>query len=830
VPLIAGGTDRPGAAWSKRFALTLGATAAVVLLAAPSHAAGATDLCPNTPKRAKPVAAGCASVEIVRRPETFAGPADNGLAAALGTIPALQSSARTAVRRVRSRVGAAAVLMGRGRVCPASRTYAGALRSLRAAHRALARALPAQQARLKRGFPPPFGDVSEGEMNSTALELGPVALRDAIGSVSRSLAGFRGPCNQVAGSFKVNRSMGRVDDAAGFLRQGGRQLAIASDLRAALFTGAQGAFEGIRFRDGTGVVLKASPAAGRLGGKRITVQMPQLEPVSCVKLGIVPFAWRSGANRPVHDLRGYQEDGGLWLEQGMEIAADQVCSGLTKEQPLGTTYTNYALRLSLEYTHVQGGFAIERVTKTLAPELSEGDGSVKLPSDMASFHNNGLLTVTELVRTCRGVPVLNIGKTGEVVWTERETSCAVKERDLPKQRFRVTALPTGGYAAVSYTGTAFDLDTRPAGTCRLAAVNGKTLDDSLDGASDVRFQAETWGASNQNAVCVSTRPSMTTITDLQWFAIHLEDPISRTLSATERLAQYGAETRSGVTWPRIEGNRGGEPFSYVARTPRIDRDLLSDCSTGAENDPRRLTDTFHRAPFDPDSATWRVSQGNRDDPGNWMNGVVDGTAIFSDFDGDGDTEEPYHPTYEWDILNDSNGDGVVELDHPIRASRAGWIALLDRNEKGNAGTGRNEVAGWPTAGSPIKMADPDDVVNYIDVGNYVWIRHSDGTYTTYNHLRYNTVPSKFKVGSWVRRGEVIAKNGNTGSSSAPHLHYGSFHVSSIPQHDPTKYFSARPSFLEDNDHPNGCWVPREQEFIDSNNTLIDAQPFFGPED
>jgi hypothetical protein len=58
-------------------------------------------------------------------------------------------------------------------------------------------------------------------------------------------------------------------------------------------------------------------------------------------------------------------------------------------------------------------------------------------------------------------------------------------------------------------------------------------------------------------------------------------------------------------------------------------------------------------------------------------------------------------------------------------------------------------------------------------GNYIALRLGGGRYAFYEHLKPGSV--RVKVGARVRRGDVIALLGNTGSSSAgPHLH---FHVS-----------------------------------------------------
>ncbi len=67
----------------------------------------------------------------------------------------------------------------------------------------------------------------------------------------------------------------------------------------------------------------------------------------------------------------------------------------------------------------------------------------------------------------------------------------------------------------------------------------------------------------------------------------------------------------------------------------------------------------------------------------------------------------------------------------------------------------------------------DGVVRYVqdkNKGNYgrmIIVAHNYGFETVYSHLRYTHV----KVGDVVRKGQVIAKSGNSGLSSGPHLHY-----------------------------------------------------------
>lgn len=71
------------------------------------------------------------------------------------------------------------------------------------------------------------------------------------------------------------------------------------------------------------------------------------------------------------------------------------------------------------------------------------------------------------------------------------------------------------------------------------------------------------------------------------------------------------------------------------------------------------------------------------------------------------------------------------------------------------------------------MAAADGTIQQIgrkgSYGKYISIRHADGYQTAYAHL--NGYRSDLKVGSKVKRGEVIAYVGSTGRSTGPHLHY-----------------------------------------------------------
>jgi len=74
-------------------------------------------------------------------------------------------------------------------------------------------------------------------------------------------------------------------------------------------------------------------------------------------------------------------------------------------------------------------------------------------------------------------------------------------------------------------------------------------------------------------------------------------------------------------------------------------------------------------------------------------------------------------------------------------------------------------------GTPVKAAMDGRVadVNYSQLfGNYIILAHDGGLQTLYGHLSLQ----KVKIGEAIAQGEIIGLSGNTGYSTAPHLHFG----------------------------------------------------------
>jgi murein DD-endopeptidase MepM/ murein hydrolase activator NlpD len=93
---------------------------------------------------------------------------------------------------------------------------------------------------------------------------------------------------------------------------------------------------------------------------------------------------------------------------------------------------------------------------------------------------------------------------------------------------------------------------------------------------------------------------------------------------------------------------------------------------------------------------------------------------------------------------------------------------------------------WDLAENSIVVAARDGIVvgvrqdsnaggvsdRFTRSANYIFIRHSDGTYGEYLHLKQNG--ALVKIGDAVQAGQAIARSGNTGISSRPHLHFAVF--------------------------------------------------------
>jgi LysM repeat protein len=102
-----------------------------------------------------------------------------------------------------------------------------------------------------------------------------------------------------------------------------------------------------------------------------------------------------------------------------------------------------------------------------------------------------------------------------------------------------------------------------------------------------------------------------------------------------------------------------------------------------------------------------------------------------------------------------------------------YIRPIDGGYKSQNLHGYNAVDIAASIGTPIKAAAAGTVISSVTggwnggYGNYVIISHSNGTQTLYAHNQKNFV----KVGDRVEQDQIIARVGNTGKSTGPHVHF-----------------------------------------------------------
>lgn len=106
-------------------------------------------------------------------------------------------------------------------------------------------------------------------------------------------------------------------------------------------------------------------------------------------------------------------------------------------------------------------------------------------------------------------------------------------------------------------------------------------------------------------------------------------------------------------------------------------------------------------------------------------------------------------------------------------STPGYFARPARGAKTQGIHGYNGIDIGAPVGTPVVAAASGQVIISRSggwnggYGNYIVVKHDNGTQTLYAHLSRNDVWS----GAWVERGQQIGAIGNTGRSTGPHLHF-----------------------------------------------------------
>jgi murein DD-endopeptidase MepM/ murein hydrolase activator NlpD len=140
-------------------------------------------------------------------------------------------------------------------------------------------------------------------------------------------------------------------------------------------------------------------------------------------------------------------------------------------------------------------------------------------------------------------------------------------------------------------------------------------------------------------------------------------------------------------------------------------------------------------------------------------------------------------TGEWSV---SNGGRTRRQNRHIRVPnqrRAADLSIVDASSKKHRGDGTRNEDYFAYGRDIVAMADGEVVIVVDGVhenatpgkrshefgpGNMVLLEHPDGLHTLYAHLIPGSIA--VEVGDRVRRGQLLGHCGNSGRSSAPHLH------------------------------------------------------------
>jgi hypothetical protein len=117
----------------------------------------------------------------------------------------------------------------------------------------------------------------------------------------------------------------------------------------------------------------------------------------------------------------------------------------------------------------------------------------------------------------------------------------------------------------------------------------------------------------------------------------------------------------------------------------------------------------------------------------------------------------------------------VAPDAPQASQNGEWIGYDADVLAVSDGVVRDSRDGQPDNQPLAARPEPTDITPRGLYGNFVILEIAPGVFAHYAHLRPGSV--RVRAGDHVRRGDVIARLGDSGNSAVPHLH---FHVSNKP--------------------------------------------------
>jgi Peptidase family M23 len=674
----------------------------------------ASDPCPQTTPGTAQVVPGCSALDVVQNIDNLLVPLRKNAGALAGQIdedPDL-ATALQEIQDAMPNVDGAAGDTRAGDPCSASTRFGMGQTHLASAARLIGDARAQAESAAMMSMP----DASEGDVTPEQLRVMDLdavlgwangLVRDAqvVGDAVGSLCAggvpvhTRGVVQQIqSAERRVELDDGRIFGLAETLSSTGP----VWEGRPVTVTGLSFSFEG-------GIATDMSPDGP-------VASIPPVTLSECLQLRVAPiqrFAPVSNGPYTLHFPDAYDDAGTLHLEQGMGLAAVDLC----KSQPSPSrTFARYSLRI--EATPVGGS------AQTLALALAAGTHPVSLES----LAGDATLTVHHQAQTCR--PGLQI-------------QCD-DPTDTSVETFAITVHPSGTRCVASYSGTNFDVnDQIPSDFRTVQLQNFKVLAANDPNTSPV-FEAEGYPVTQGS----SSYPTVQPVVGSQPFAILNTDffpidyqPVPGVFDFTPLFGALGSgiDHAAGLRWPHARGKNHGHDWQYSCTLPVIVRDVVDFCAGG--------TDAFYRFPWAPDDTNWGAGQGSLpncpDSQANPQN-VCCSTSTSCCTHAFG---------YAYDL--------PAPCLSSIRAARGGRVISLDESQT------QNSANPCPVAGNACGTT----TTCAANAGaNVLWVQHQDGSFVRYLHMNQNQIIPA--VGDYVRRGELVAYVGMTGFTTGPHLHFG----------------------------------------------------------
>jgi hypothetical protein len=346
---------------------------------------------------------------------------------------------------------------------------------------------------------------------------------------------------------------------------------------------------------------------------------------------------------------------------------------------------------------------------------------------------------------------------------------------LGTETYIVFVKPRYSYASATYGATEFDLEDSPNETgYRQTSVTAVSF--SL-GTEAIAFTAEGYPIVSGTP----SHPNIGTVGQGAPFAIYAFDFYTDPENLFSPEPFVGITNAAGLIWPRVTGKHNGFSFRYSCALPVVVRDVVDFCSVGPHS--------YYRLPWRQGDTKWATKCGGNK---------------FGCCGHQGDQ------LYAFDF-NASEGAEIL-------APRGGIVTLVCEDQSEN--TWGQKLKAEPIPGSPC----------FKNIGNYMYIRHQDGSYAVYFHMVQNGVFPN--VGDRVYRGDPIGLVGETGNASRPHLHFEVKPTKPMPpypnslllrfqaldaQGNIKRCFTPEGVCSPDTSDPDGCMESRPGDDLFSNN-------------